>query len=271
MQPHAVVVLDVKASMQLERAVTRRGGIAVRARSGHAYIKRVVMGRNAVLGTEVSGHLFFGALNGIDDPLHAALLLTQWLVDGHGPLSARVDALPVFHLSPDLRLKIPAWDIDQLLASLPERFADAEIERIDGVRIVWPGRLDARPAVDHRAGADAALRRRRRAIAADDPATVHRRLPGVAGCGRERGGEPLTRSGRCAALRRSFSAPESRSSPTSAACTNGSAPSRADRQPKASNTGTCGLLAIVRPRAAPVCMTAIVAYKMAKLYGRSLQ
>ena len=138
LQPHAVVVLDVKASMQLERAVTRRGGIAVRSRSGHAYIKRVVMGRNAVLGSEVSGHLFFGALNGIDDPLHAALLLIQWLVDGHGPLSARVDALPVFHLSPDLRLKIPAWDIDQLLASLPERFADAEIERIDGVRIVWP-------------------------------------------------------------------------------------------------------------------------------------
>jgi phosphomannomutase/phosphoglucomutase len=138
LQPQDVVVLDVKASMQLERAVTRRGGIAVRSRSGHAYIKRVVMGRNAVLGSEVSGHLFFGALNGIDDPLHAALLLTQWLVDGHGPLSERIDALPVFHLSPDLRLKIPAWDIDQLLASLPERFAGAEIERIDGVRIVWP-------------------------------------------------------------------------------------------------------------------------------------
>ena len=72
-RPGDVVVLDIKASMQLERAVARRGGIPVRMKSGHAYMKRAVIERGAVLGSEVSGHLFFGALSGIDDPLHALL------------------------------------------------------------------------------------------------------------------------------------------------------------------------------------------------------
>ena len=46
-------------------AVARRGGIPVRMKSGHAYMKRAVIERGAVLGSEVSGHLFFGALSGI--------------------------------------------------------------------------------------------------------------------------------------------------------------------------------------------------------------
>jgi phosphomannomutase/phosphoglucomutase len=53
-------------------------------------------------------------------------------------LSDRVDGLPTFHLSPDLRLYISGAEIDALLQSLPARFPDAEAQRIDGVRLVWP-------------------------------------------------------------------------------------------------------------------------------------
>ena len=147
-RPGDVVVLDIKASMQLERAVARRGGIPVRMKSGHAYMKRAVIERGAVLGSEVSGHLFFGALAGIDDPLFAALTLARWQAAGEVPLSARIDALPAFHLSPDLRLRIADAEIDALLASLPARFSDARVERIDGVRLVWPhGWLLARHSI----------------------------------------------------------------------------------------------------------------------------
>lgn len=143
-----VLVLDVKASMQLERCVERRGGRALRVKSGHAYMKRAVIEQGAVLGTEVSGHHFFGALHGIDDPLHGALMLASWLAESGTPLSERVDALPAFHLSPDLRLRIAAAEIEALLKSLAERFPDATVERIDGVRLVWPeGWLIARRSI----------------------------------------------------------------------------------------------------------------------------
>jgi phosphomannomutase len=146
--PGDVLIIDVKASMQLERAVEKRGGRALRVKSGHAYMKRAVMENHAVLGTEVSGHHFFGALHGIDDPLHGALMLASWLVESGVPLSERIDALPVFHLSPDLRLRIAADEIDALIKSLPEHFPDATISRTDGVRLVWPeGWLLARRSI----------------------------------------------------------------------------------------------------------------------------
>jgi phosphomannomutase / phosphoglucomutase len=161
--PGQAVVLDVKASMHLESRVAALGGVPVRARSGHAYLKREVIERGAALGAEVSGHFFFGALGGIDDPLHAALVLAARLAGNAAPLSAQLDALPELHLSPDLRLRIGALEIDHVLASLPERFPEARLERTDGVRLVWPeGWLLARRSITEAAltlrfeGADSA-------------------------------------------------------------------------------------------------------------------
>jgi phosphomannomutase len=126
-------------------------------------MKRAVIEHGAVLGTEVSGHHFFGALHGIDDPLYGALMLAAWLAEGKVALSDRVDALPAFHLSPDLRLRIGGDEIDALLRSLPESFPDARAELIDGVRLVWPeGWMIARRSITEAActlrfeGSDAA-------------------------------------------------------------------------------------------------------------------
>jgi phosphomannomutase/phosphoglucomutase len=111
-------------------------------------MKRAVIERGATLGSEVSGHLFFGALSGIDDPLFAALALARWVAASGTRLSERVDALPAFHLWPDLRLRIADAEIDALLDTLPARFPDAEVQRVDGVRLVWPhGWLLARHSI----------------------------------------------------------------------------------------------------------------------------
>jgi phosphomannomutase len=72
--------------------------------------------------------------------------------DGDGDRLALVDGLPRFHLSPDLRLRMPAEEIaalqDRLLTELPA----AEVDRTDGVRLVWPeGWLLARRSVTEQA------------------------------------------------------------------------------------------------------------------------
>ena len=175
------------------RARRRSGAAAVpvRMKSGHAYMKRAVIERGAVLGSEVSGHLFFGALSGIDDPLHAALALARWQAGGDVPLSARVDALPTFHLSPDLRLRIADAEIDALLDSLPARFPDADgrAHRRRAPRLA--GRLAARAPLDHRGRLHAALRGRGRRRAGDDQAALRRRLSGARRGARRRDGEVL--------------------------------------------------------------------------------
>ena len=134
----APVVIDIKCSMALEGCIEKRGGRAIRSKSGHAYMKQVVLDSGAVAGIEVSGHVFLGELDGRDDPLHTSLRLCRYLAARDPSLTEMVDALPAMHMTPDIRIAMGAREIDHLLDSSPEAFSDARIEDLDGVRIVWP-------------------------------------------------------------------------------------------------------------------------------------
>ncbi|RYH07854.1 hypothetical protein [Tropicimonas sp. IMCC6043] len=136
--PGDTVILDIKCSMHLERAVSALGGTPRRCRSGHAYMKRMVLEHDAIAGVELSGHIFLGEIQGRDDPLHTALRLAGWLARQDRKLSAFVDELPEMFMSEDIRIGMETPDIDALLEDCAAGLAGAEVQRIDGVRLVWP-------------------------------------------------------------------------------------------------------------------------------------
>ncbi|MDJ1017916.1 MAG: hypothetical protein QNJ35_15515 [Paracoccaceae bacterium] len=141
-------ILDIKCSMHLERAIAALGGAAIRCKSGHAYMKRMVLETGAVAGVEVSGHVFLGAINARDDPLHTSLLLAGWLARQNSPMSAFVDEFPKMFMTSDIRVEMGKEDIDQLLADCALGLAGADVQEIDGVRLVWPhGWLLARRSI----------------------------------------------------------------------------------------------------------------------------
>ncbi len=131
------VVIDIKSTMHLDSAVAALGGVAVRCRSGHAYMKSKVIETGAILGSEVSGHHFLGDLHGLDDPLHVALILAGDLAKGDQPLSKKVDSLPRQFMTRDLRLAMDDGAIEALLEICRGAFDDARVETIDGVRLIW--------------------------------------------------------------------------------------------------------------------------------------
>lgn len=142
------VILDIKCSMHLERAVSAAGGTPRRSRSGHAYMKRLVIEHDAVVGVELSGHVFLGEIAGRDDPLYTALLLADWLALQDAPMSALVDAFPPMFMTDDIRVAMDKPAIDRLLTALAEGYDGAEVQSIDGVRLVWPkGWLLARRSI----------------------------------------------------------------------------------------------------------------------------
>lgn len=132
------VILDIKCSMHLERKVGALGAEPVRCRSGHAYMKRQVLERRAVAGFELSGHVFLGQMDARDDPLCTSLLLMSWLGDTGHSLAELVDDLPPMYMTPDIRIAAPEDRIASLLAACAEGVGDAHVERLDGVRLVWP-------------------------------------------------------------------------------------------------------------------------------------
>lgn len=132
------VILDIKCSMHLERAVAALGGTARRCRSGHAYMKRMVLDHGAVAGVELSGHIFLGEIHGRDDPLHIALRLAGWLVGQGRKLSAFVDELPPMFMTEDIRIAMDKAEIDRLIEACAAGFDGSEVQGIDGIRLVWP-------------------------------------------------------------------------------------------------------------------------------------
>jgi len=135
--PGTPVIIDLKCSMHLDRLVRRLQASPVRCKSGHAYMKDMVLAMGAVMGVELSGHVFLGRLNGRDDPLFTALILAQYLAEGAGPLSSLVDALPRMIMTKDLRIPMAEDAMERIIKGLKQGPGGARVEMLDGVRLVW--------------------------------------------------------------------------------------------------------------------------------------
>ena len=128
------VVHDVKLSDVVRRAVLERGGVPLMERSGHAFIKRRMIGENCLLGCEASGHYFFRELSGGDDGLFAALLVCEMVERGGGLARLRL-AVPAVYATPDIRLRRAALSYEETLRRLEALPLWTGRSQIDGVRL----------------------------------------------------------------------------------------------------------------------------------------
>ena len=137
LHPGGGVVYDLKSSSVVADETRAAGGRPLMEKSGHAFIRRRLILEHAVLGGEVSGHYFFGALGG-DDALYATLLLLRALDDLGLELAEAIDTVPSYPITPDLRLPCDSARARRILDDLQAAFADHPIERLDGVRVQFP-------------------------------------------------------------------------------------------------------------------------------------
>lgn len=136
--PGGVVVADVKTSQGLFDQVAALGGRAVMAAAGRGYIRRTMIELGACLGGEMSGHLFFADRHpGYDDALYAALRLLAVLGQGEDELGRRVDALPRWLNTPEIRVPCDDARKDQVVALVAAALGQegAAIDRTDGLRV----------------------------------------------------------------------------------------------------------------------------------------
>jgi phosphomannomutase/phosphoglucomutase len=135
------VVLDVRCSQSLIDDVTAHGGIPLVTRCGNAYILQKMRQENAVLGVELSGHVFFNdpPLN-FDDALLAAGKLIEYLSLTQQPFSELVRGLPQYFSSPEMRIPCPETEKFSIVESIKESFIEThEVIDIDGARIKFDG------------------------------------------------------------------------------------------------------------------------------------
>jgi len=136
--PGSAVVYDIKCSSVVTEEIEKAGGVALMQKSGHAFIKRSLLERHAILGGEVSGHYFFRELGG-DDALYATLFLLDIIRRARITLGRLMETVPEYPITPDIRLPCPSDRARAILRKLETTFAGkAKISKVDGVRITWP-------------------------------------------------------------------------------------------------------------------------------------
>jgi phosphomannomutase/phosphoglucomutase len=140
--PGATVVSEVKSSFKLYDDIEKHGGKPIMWKTGHSLIEAKMKETKALLGGEMSGHLFFADLNfGYDDAIYAALRIYEIATHHAGVFSSLLADLPKTFSTPEIR--IPCNDkekfevVKKTTANLRKNphLAKEKFNMIDGVRI----------------------------------------------------------------------------------------------------------------------------------------
>lgn len=135
--PGASVVADVLSSQVLFDDVARAGGKPVMWTSGHSLIKAKMAEIGALLGGEMSGHIFLGEdYFSFDDGYFAAGRLLQLLAASDKPLSELNASIPRLYSTPEYRPHCPDELKETVIAGVKDALAGrGEVVDVDGVRI----------------------------------------------------------------------------------------------------------------------------------------
>ena len=133
------IVYDVKCSKHLEKIIIESGGLPILSRTGHSYIKDLMTTENAILGGEMSGHIFFSdKWKGFDDGIYASIRLLEILSLSKNKEDLLYD-LPASYTTPEINIPFEEnkhFTFMDLFVKLA-KFEGAEIIDVDGLKIIY--------------------------------------------------------------------------------------------------------------------------------------
>jgi phosphomannomutase/phosphoglucomutase len=139
--PGAVIVSEVKCSQRLYDDIARRGGHGIMWKAGHSLLKAKMRETGALLGGEMSGHIFFKERYfGYDDAIYAGARLLEILGRTGRTVEALLADLPPSHTTPEIRIDCPDELKFRVAEGVRERFRaeGRELIDVDGVRVRFP-------------------------------------------------------------------------------------------------------------------------------------
>src|SRR5437773_1288622 len=131
-------VCNLSTSLVVEDAAREHGATIVRTPVGEVHVARAILRLGAVIGGEGNGGVMYPALHaGRDAPVAAALVL-QLLARTQQTVSELVKAGPRYTIVKAKAPRGPA--LEPVYMALRQRFADAQVDTQDGLRLAWRDR-----------------------------------------------------------------------------------------------------------------------------------
>ncbi|MCG8587341.1 MAG: phosphoglucosamine mutase [Pirellulales bacterium] len=133
------VVTNCSTSRMTEDLATKYNVPFYRSKVGEANVVDMMLEHKAVLGGEGNGGVIDPRIVSVRDSFVAMAMLLDAMADRDQPISQLADALPQYAIE-KTKFTLAADKLSAAYAALEEHFGDATADRLDGLRLDWPGR-----------------------------------------------------------------------------------------------------------------------------------
>lgn len=132
--PGATIIYNLISSKAVAEVISENGGIALRSRVGHSYIKTLMAESGAVFGGEHSGHFYFGDFWRADSGMLAALYALAELMATPKSLSNLLEPYNRYFSSGEINSKVK--DASKSIKLVKDKYQDKyQIDELDGLTV----------------------------------------------------------------------------------------------------------------------------------------
>ncbi|MEM6794193.1 MAG: phosphomannomutase/phosphoglucomutase [Acidobacteriota bacterium] len=133
--PGSHIVYDLRSSRAVAEFIRERGGVPVRERVGHSFIKATLRGNDGVFGGELAGHYYFRDTFTADNALLAVFIILDLLWKTDRPFSELVAPLERYAKSQETNFQVE--DKAGKMDELAKRYQDGEMDTMDGITVQY--------------------------------------------------------------------------------------------------------------------------------------
>nr|VFK41193.1 MAG: phosphomannomutase/phosphomannomutase / phosphoglucomutase [Candidatus Kentron sp. TC]VFK56580.1 MAG: phosphomannomutase/phosphomannomutase / phosphoglucomutase [Candidatus Kentron sp. TC] len=138
-QPGEKIIHDPRLTWNTVDIVEKGGGVPIRSKTGHAFIKERMRAENAIYGGEMSAHHYFRDFAYCDSGMIPWLLVAELLSITNEPLSKLVgERIAAYPCSGEINYRVA--DIPAVLARIRANYIGLKpiVEEIDGLGLEFP-------------------------------------------------------------------------------------------------------------------------------------
>jgi phosphomannomutase len=135
LNPGAKVLYNLICSRSVPEAIEKAGGIPVRSKVGHSFIKKTMRDEDIPFGGEHSGHFYFKRNWFADSGMIALMQCLNVFSRAGGPVSSVI--APIDNRSRSGEVNSTVKDIPAKLKELQDHYHDAAVDFLDGVTIQY--------------------------------------------------------------------------------------------------------------------------------------
>jgi phosphomannomutase len=133
----AAVVYDLRSSHVVPDTIKQFGGVPVRDRVGHAFIKKTMAEKKAIFGGELSGHIYFRDYYYADSAAVAFARVLSILSAQDKPLSQLMSQYQKYSQSGEINFQVE--DKDAKIRELADAYKKGQVDYLDGITVDMKG------------------------------------------------------------------------------------------------------------------------------------